>query len=156
MTQQPTTRVPVDDAYATLIGKTVYVFAYYEWTIIWIIERLCPGFVRQYSRGNPMSSGCVLERLRRAKDSPATSFGGATRQELEECVARFEALVTKRNALIHAHPATDVDGAQVLVYQSKATRPLPDMKWSHKDVVAVLAEFDQAASTSGGLLHKLG
>jgi len=54
-----TTRIPVKDEYAALIGKAIYIFAYYEWTIIWIIEFLESGFVREYSREKIMTSGNV-------------------------------------------------------------------------------------------------
>ena len=38
MTLHTSTRVPVDDSYAALVGKAIYVFAYYELTIIFIIN----------------------------------------------------------------------------------------------------------------------
>jgi len=59
MTLHSTTRVPVDDEYAALVGKAVYVFAYYEWAIIYIVEFLRSGFVAEYSRGSPLTSGAV-------------------------------------------------------------------------------------------------
>ena len=66
-----TTRVPVEDTYAALVGKAVYVFAYYEWTIIWIVESLCRGFVAEYSRGKPLVSGAVEKRFRSVIEDPA-------------------------------------------------------------------------------------
>ncbi|MBU2739378.1 hypothetical protein [Acidithiobacillus concretivorus] len=45
MAHHSSTRVPVDDSYAALVGKAVYVFAYYEWTIIYVIDYLQSGFV---------------------------------------------------------------------------------------------------------------
>ena len=150
-----TTRVPVDDSYAALVGKAVYVFAYYEWLIIWIIELVQPGFVGQYSRGNPMTSGQVRKALQDVIDNSATSFAKVTKRELESCCAAFEKLITKRNALIHAHPCTDADGSQILAYQSKTTKLLPDMKWSKQEVEAIVLEFDSAACSTGTLLDKL-
>ena len=102
-----------------------------------------------------MTSGKVLEKFRSVIENPATSFAKVPRPELEECAARFEALIAKRNALIHAHPATDANGSQILVYQTKVTKPLPDMKWPRDQVVAVLAEFDQAACTVVGIFDRL-
>lgn len=58
-----TTRTPIDDQYVCLVGKAVYLFAYYEWTIIYIIEQLEKGFVGEYSRGKPMTSGKVSYRF---------------------------------------------------------------------------------------------
>ena len=128
MPHHTTTRVPVDDQYAALVGKAVYVFAYYEWTIIWIIEHLEAGFVSSYSRGNPMTSGGVQKRLHGVINNPLTNFAKISRQELQACCDTFGSLIVKRNALIHAHPRTDTEGAQILAYQTKLSKPLPDMK----------------------------
>ena len=155
MSLPSTTRVPVDDSYAALVGKAVYVFAYYEWAIIWIIELLQPGFVGRYSRGKPMTSGQVKSALQAVIDNSAISFAKVTKQELETCCAAFEKLIVKRNALIHAHPCTDTDGAQILGYQTKTTKPLPDMKWTKQEVEAIVAEFDNAACITAVLLDKL-
>lgn len=82
MTLHMTTHVPVDDQYAALVGKAVYVFSYYEWTIIGIIEHLEPGFVSSYNRGNPMTSGDVKKRLQYAINNPLTNFTKILPQEL--------------------------------------------------------------------------
>ena len=34
------TRVPFDDDYVKLVGTAVYLFSYYEWAIIYVVERL--------------------------------------------------------------------------------------------------------------------
>ena len=39
------TRVPFDDDYVKLIGTAVYLFSYYEWAIIYVVERLEPALV---------------------------------------------------------------------------------------------------------------
>ncbi|SRR6266498_3351645 len=155
MALHSTTRVPVDDSYVALVGKAVYVFAYYEWGVIYIIEFLQPGFVYRYSRGNPMTSGHVSDALKGVINDSTTSFGKITKQELESCSIEFERLIAKRNALIHAHPITDADGSQILAYQTKMTKPLPDMKWPRTEVGAIVAEFDNAACSAGVLLDKL-
>jgi hypothetical protein len=151
----PATRVLVDDSYAALVGKAVYVFAYYEWSIIWILEFLQPGFVSTYSRGNPMTSGQVRDKLRTTINSLTTSFVKVTRQELEDCCAKFDGLIVRRNALIHAHPFTDTDGKQLLAYQTKTTKPLLDMKWPEPEVEGLLAAFDAAACRAAEVLDKL-
>ncbi len=122
MSLHTTTRVPVDASYAALVGKAVYVFAYYEWTIIWILEFLHPGFLGRYCRGDPMTSGNVRQELQRVIDDPTTEFTGITKQSLQDCCAEFEHLIVRRNALIHAHPCTDTDGSQILAYQTKTTK----------------------------------
>lgn len=154
-TLHTTTRVPVDDSYAGLVGKAVYVFAYYEWTVIWIIEKLQAGFVFKYSRGKPMTSGDVRKELKKVIDSPVTDFFKASRKELQAVCDEVELLVVKRNALIHAHPCTDSDGSQILAYQTQPTKPLPDMKWPKREVEAIIQEFDRAACNAGKLLDRL-
>ena len=155
MTLHSSTRVPVDDSYALLIGKAAYVFAYYEWTVIYTIDYLQGGFVSRYSRGNPMTSGNVRKEFQDTVNAPTTSFSKVSAAELQACCDEFEKLITKRNALIHAHPATDSDGSQILAYQTKITKPLPDMKWPKHEVESIIHEFDVAACNAGSLLDRL-
>jgi hypothetical protein len=155
MSLHSTTRVPVDDHYVTLIGKAVYVFACYEWTIIWIIEILKSGFLNEYSRGNSMTSGAVLKYFRNVTNDLSNDFTKVSKQELIDCCNHFEKLIIKRNALIHAHPCTDEDGAQILAYQTKTSKLLPDMKWPTTEVERVISEFDKAACDAGQVLDKL-
>lgn len=155
MTHHLTTRVPVDDSYVALVGKAVYIFAYYEWTIIYTIEYLQSGFVQKYSRDTSMTSGGVHKELQKTIDSLVTSFANVSKAELQARSNEFEKLIVKRNALIHAHPITDSDGSQILAYQTKITKPLPDMKWPKTEVEAIIQEFDAAACDAGALLDRL-
>lgn len=147
-------RVPYDQQYAARLGAAVYVFAWYEWAVIHLIEQFETGFLAQYCRGKPMTSGNVKGKLDALLDSPTTSYEIVSRLELEDCCRRFERLIQKRNALIHAHPMTDVDGSQVLSYQSSLDRALPDMNWPLSEVDAVHAEFDAAGCATNELLQR--
>ena len=155
MNYHTTTRIPVDEEYIALLGKAVYVFAYYEWTIIWIIEFLESGFVREYSRETIMTSGTVEKRLKRAIDDTNVILNDATKDELRDCLSNFSNLVIKRNALIHAHPITDSDGSQILSYQTIPTKPLPDMKWPSSEVQKIISEIDEVASEASLIMDKL-
>lgn len=155
MALHSSTRVPVDDSYAALVGKAVYVFAYYEWTIIYVIDYLRSGFVRKYSRGGSMTSGKVRQELQSTINSYKYHPSGVSKAELQACCDEFEKLIVKRNALIHAHPITDSDGSQILAYQTKVTKSLPDMKWPKADVESIIQEFDAAACHAGALLDRL-
>jgi hypothetical protein len=155
MTLNTSTRVPVDDSYAALVGKAVYVFAYYEWTIIYIIDYLGSGFVGHYSRGVSMTSGAVRQKFQKTISSPGVSFVKVSQAELQTCCDTFAELIVKRNALIHAHPITDSDGSQILAYQTKPSKPLPDMKWPNSEVESAIQAFDSAACEAGGLLDRL-
>lgn len=155
MNLHTTTSVPVNDAYAALVGKAIYVFAYYEWTIIYLIDHLENGFVQNYSRGNPMTSGKVLGKLKEVVVNLNSLPLNITQQELDECISNFTNLITKRNALIHAHPCTNHDGAQILSYQTSSTKNLPDMSWPEDEVIKLISEIDEAACKSGDILDKL-
>lgn len=155
MNLHTSTRVPVDDSYAALVGKAVYVFAYYEWTIVYIIEFLRNGFVGQYSRGKSLTSGNVRDELQRTIDSLAGGSQKVSASDLQGVCDEFGTLIVKRNALIHAHPVTDWDGAQILAYQTKITKPLPDMKWPKKEVESIIGAFDAAACRAGVILDRL-
>jgi hypothetical protein len=149
------TRVQFDPSYTALVGTAVYVFAYYEWAVIYLIQQFKPGFVACYCRGAPMTSGQVMRELEAILNDTATVYARVSRAELEVCCNRFASLIDKRNTLIHAHPITDTDGSQILNYQAKVDRPLPDMKWPMSTVSQVLQEFDAAACDANSLLHRL-
>jgi hypothetical protein len=149
------TRVPYDPTYTAKVGAAIYVFAYYEWAVIYLIEQYQPGFVARYSRGKPMTSGQVLGALREVLEDAATPYDKVSREQLEGCCKTFSALIDLRNALIHAHPITAPDGSQILNYQSAPSRPFPDVQWPIGDVEAALLKFDQAAVDANALLHVL-
>ena len=71
------TRVPFGARYVKLVGTAVYLFSYYEWTIIYILERLQPGFVAEYSREHKrgMTSGQVRDRFEKAVEGYAGDRG---------------------------------------------------------------------------------
>lgn len=147
-------RVPVDPEYTRLLGTAVYVFSYYEWTIIYIIERLSPGFVREYSRQKRLTSGSVEKRFKALSENPGATDLDA--HALERCAEEFSSLVPRRNALIHAHPITDSPtGAQILNYQSLPSAPITDMKWTADAVEEFTRDVDQAAVRAGRLLDAL-
>lgn len=102
-----------------------------------------------------MTSGQVKRELEGVLSDPTTVFTAVSRPELRACCDRFASLINKRNALIHAHPITDADGGQVLNYQTRADRPLPDMKWPAAAVEQAIQEFDSAACDANAMLHRL-
>ena len=155
MTLHSSTRVAVDDSYAGLVGKAIYVFASYEWTIICIIDYFRSGFRRKYSRGGSMTSGEVCQELQDTINNPQIPFAKVSKAELQAHCDEFEKLIVKRNALIHAHPITDSDGSQILAYQTKVTKPLPDIKWPRTEVESIIQEFDAATCRADELFERL-
>jgi hypothetical protein len=102
-----------------------------------------------------MTLGNMRQELQGTINSPHVSFAKVSKQELQACCDEFDVLIVKRNALIHAHPITDSDGSQILAYQTKITKPLPDMKWPKTEVESIIQEFDRAACSAGTLLDRL-
>lgn len=148
-------RVPVDSEYSAAVGAAVYVFAYYEWALIHLIHQFKAGFLDRYCRGAPMSSGEVKRELESVLSDSASPYVRISRAELRDCCDRFATLIDKRNALIHAHPITAADGSQILNYQTRMDRPLPDMRWPLSAVNEAVHEFDAAACATNALLHRL-
>lgn len=149
-------RVPFDDNYVKLVGTVVYLFSYYEWTIIYILERLQPGFVAEYTREHKhgMTSGMVRERFRTAVEEYAEDRG-VEKRALECCWFVFAELIPKRNALLHAHPITGDDGAQILNYQGSPVAPISDMTWDVARIEQFIQEVDAAACQVSEILARL-
>jgi hypothetical protein len=152
-----TTRIPIDDQYAATLGKAVYAFAYYEWTIIYIIEKLEAGFVAEYSRPKKqgLTSGAVKKKLKEVITKTAFPFKNVTEPEMLACMDRFEELIEERNALIHAHPITAKDGSQILNYQTSPSKKISDMAWPAAEIERLIQEIDMAAIRAGSLLDKM-
>lgn len=56
----------------------------------------------------------------------------------------INALIYKRNAIIHAHPISDNDESQILAYQTKPSAAISDMIWQESDIESLIKEFDSA------------
>ena len=149
-------RIPFDDEYVRLVGTAIYVFLYYEWRVIYLIETLSSGFVAQYSRGRPLPSGRVAEKLKELLDA-RRDLTVPDLNELRRCSTDFSALVPLRNALIHAHPITDqADGAQILNYQGRrATHQISDMKWTNEEIETLIRDIATANARAGKLFERL-
>lgn len=148
-------RVPFDPDYVALLGKAIYLFAYYEWIIIYIIEKLDSGFLKTYSRGErPLTSGNVGQRF---GDAIRASCGlpPEDRKALDVCADEFRELIPRRNALVHAHPITDTDGSQILSYQTSPARSLPDVKWDEVSIKDFLIAADAAVGRAASLYERI-
>ena len=155
MNHHTTTRIPVNDEYAALLGKAVYIFLYYEWIIIWIIEVLEPGFLQEYSRQKTMTSGEIKDKFKKTINVSSSYINEITKEELQKRLNQFSELVLKRNALIHAHPATDTDGSQMLCYQGQPSKPPSDIKWTSSEVKKLITAIDKAGCEANSLFDRL-
>ena len=149
------TRVPYDEHYVTLVGEAVYIFLYYEWAIICVLDYLEPGFRLKYCRGSShMTSGRVSTLLKTASENYA-GCKTVEKAEMESCSSRFESAMQKRNALIHATPITSDDGSQILNYQGPLEKEISDMKWKREDLERFIREIDDSACQATNILHRL-
>lgn len=85
------TCVPHDPQYTALVGTAVYVFAYYEWAIIYLIQQYKPEFVARYCREAPMTSGGVKKALEAILSDPQTTYIRAQRPILKRVCASSRA-----------------------------------------------------------------
>ena len=143
-------RIPFDESYTGLLGKAVYAFTYYEWTIIYIIEYLQSGFVQDYSRKTIMTSGKVSSYF-----SNLYVAGHEMETDIIKCQKDFAYLFERRNALIHAHPITAEDGAQILNYQTKSKSIYHDVQWTADAIKDFISEVDSAEWRAASLLDRL-
>jgi hypothetical protein len=136
----------MDNNYTELLGKAVYAFAYYEWTIIYIITYLKKGFVSEYCRGKrSLTSGDILKKLESLlKDKP--------NQSLMNCRNNFSLLIEERNALIHAHPCTSKDGEQLLNYQGSIKKMIHDFEWNIETIKEFIKKVDNAEIEAAKIL----
>ena len=148
------TRVPFEESYVCLLGQAVYLFAYYEWQIIYIINCLSRGFVREYSRGKPLTSGDVLKRFA-AELAKGNAPSDPSLASLEACRDTFDNLIPRRNALVHAHPITDKVEGQIVAFQADPVKPIHDLKWGRAHLRAFIQDVDKAACEAGALFDQL-
>jgi hypothetical protein len=144
---QQSFRIPADDTYTAILGRAVYNFAYYEWVVVWTLEKLRPGYLQYYSRKGP-TSGRVAESFTEA----VKSFRSASPDQdaLAICAATFDGLRKERDKLLHAHPYTAAAGVQQLGYRGRH----PATEWPMAEVEDVAEKFDAAACELNHLFYK--
>ena len=148
------TRVPFEESYVCLLGQAVYLFAYYEWQIVYIVDCLAQGFVREYSRGRPLTSGNVHKRFG-AELEKGNAPSGASLASLEACRNTFDNLIPRRNALVHAHPITDKVEGQIVAFQAGPSQPIRDLRWERAHLRTFIQDVDKAACEAGTLFAQL-
>ena len=101
-----------------------------------------------------MTSGDVLKAFKKAIKQAPSDFDG-NKAALKDCFNEFGRLIPKRNALVHAHPITDIDGAQILNYQGELSKPISDLKWDEEKVCDFARDIDAAVCRASELFHKI-
>lgn len=139
-------RISTDPGYAAALGQAVYNFVYMEWIVVWIIEKLAPGYLRQ-SPGRKVS-GRIAKDFKTAI-SDCSHIGPETRALLSGIADRFTAAKDRRNQLIHAHPFTGEGGAQML----GRSEPTQSIAWDIPLVHQAAKQFEDLATEASALFY---
>jgi hypothetical protein len=140
-------RIPADIEYTGMLGRAVYNFAYYEYVVIWTIEKLDPGYLHHYAT---KTSGIISSDFSdRVQANPQAVPEMQTR--LAACAATFDTLRKERDKLLHAHPYTAAGGTQQLGYRGRH----PSAEWPLPEVEAAARKFDEAACELNELFYQL-
>ena len=134
--------IPAEADYTAILGRAIYNFTYYEWVVVWTIEKLCPGYLVQYTQKAPTSGVLAQKFLTVVKGSDP---------RLVACAGMFSEARIIRDQLLHAHPYTAPGGIQQLGYRGRH----PDAQWPLADVEEVARKFDQAACELSSLFDEL-
>lgn len=135
-------RIPADDDYTAILGRAIYNFTYYEWVVVWTVEKLQPGYLNEYTKKAP-TSGVLANKF-------ITVVKGAD-PRLAACAGTFSKACIMRDQLLHAHPYTAAGGTQQLGYRGRH----PDTQWPLADVEEAAQNFDQAACELSSLFDEL-
>jgi len=140
-------RIPVEAAYLSALGRATYNFTYLEWGIVWIAERLRPGYANTV-RGK--TAGDIAKDFERLSKQPTDS---GLKARLTSLASNFQALVERRNGLIHANPMTADGGAQRLRDPGKPGKR-DVFEWAETDILELAHKFELAAIDANEIFHK--
>jgi hypothetical protein len=93
--------VPIDDPYLHAVGLAVTCFARLEWGVVWVCEKLNPGYLTEMKRKTAGGIASDFIRLTAAYSAPGTAA------DLSRVAYEFSYLVGTRNKLLHAKPGTN-------------------------------------------------
>jgi hypothetical protein len=130
-------RFPCGEAYLRALGRAVYNFSVLEYSVVWVIELIEPGYMKTYQVGKKTAGTVARDFKENIKKLPS----GPIRAKLEGLTARFRQLAIDRNDLLHANPAAIPNGDSHLI-KANTTRFIA---WAEPHVVATATKFQDAA-----------
>ncbi|MHB8433251.1 MAG: hypothetical protein ACYDCA_06580 [Candidatus Tyrphobacter sp.] len=142
-------RISVADEYLRAIGRAVYNFASLEWNIICIGRRLKAGFDTEQSASTAGQTARAFLKLRDEIPMLDAEFSS----KLRELGETFGKLTSVRDDLLHAHPATDSTGQQVL-HRWRVKGRTRIRTWSIPDILDAARRFEEASIKANALLHE--
>src|ERR1700686_1694670 len=105
-------RASYDSGYVAAIGRAIFIFANYEWTVVHTMEKLRPGFLSKWRFAKtPMTAGRLGKKFEKAVNK-ASDLAPLLTSRLKEAARAFMEFVNERSELAHAHVYSEQDGRQ--------------------------------------------
>ncbi len=144
-------RTPYDSGYVAAIGRAIFIFANYEWTVVHTTEKLRPGFLNKWRFAKrPMTAGKVATKFTNAVNK-SNNLVRPFASNLNEASRAFMELASERNELVHSHLYSEPDGRQQLIYQGKdKTRT-----WSLAEVDDLAHRFENSSIALRDLVKEI-
>jgi hypothetical protein len=137
-------RIPVEQSYLSAVGRATYNFAYLEWGIVWIVEKLRPGYLNKV-RGH--TAGQIAREFEKAAEDIVDP---QLNSRIAALASSFSVLVTRRNQLMHGNPITAKGGEQRLLYYGRSGTTF---EWSEADILQAALDFEAAAIQASEIFH---
>jgi hypothetical protein len=134
----------------TALGQAVFSYALLEYSIIWILEKLSPGFLGAYRA----SFRATASKLASDLEGQANSLFASKPQlaeKLKSLHSDFVELGRRRNDLLHANPASSPQGDQILIRQHFNSYVI----WNIETIRAATAAFDAANAFGAGIFEEI-
>jgi hypothetical protein len=138
-------KIPAGQSYLSALGRATYNFAYLEWGIVWIVEKLRPGYINKV-RGK--TAGDIAKEFKKAAVGAAIP-DPQLKSRIVALASSFEVLVCRRNKLVHGNPMTATGGEQRLLYSGKSAT----FEWSESDILDAARDFESAAIEANDIFH---
>jgi hypothetical protein len=123
-------RTSYDSGYVAAIGRAIFIFANYEWTVVHTMEKLRPGFLNKWRFAtHPMTAGTVAKKFTNAVNE-SNNLARALVSNLKEAARAFMELADERHELVHSHVYSEPDGRQQLIYQERTRLDLGRLRRS--------------------------
>jgi len=125
-----------DTEYLTALGQAVFSYALLEYRVVWILEKLSPGYISNY-RASFRATASKLARDLKDQSNSLARTDPQLADKLESLRSEFVKLGRQRNDLLHANPASSPSGDQILIRQHFESY----IVWDIKTVRAATAAF---------------
>ena len=139
-----------DTEYLTALGKAVFSYALLEYRVVWILEKLSPGYIDKYRA----SFRTTAAKLSSALEDQSNSLAKTRPQladKLKSLRSEFVELGRQRNDLLHANPASSPSGDQILIRQNFQSH----IVWDIDIVRAATAAFAALEAIGAGIFDEI-